>query len=146
MFGAIAGDIIGSIYEMDQVVDTNFPLFKEHSTFTDDSVLTVAVAHAILNQRPYRYSIHAYGNRYPNAGYGGRFKHWLKWPVDEAEPYDSFGNGSGMRVSPVGFAFNDLEKVLQEAEASAAPSHNHPEGIKGAQAIASTILGPKWGF
>lgn len=145
MIGAIIGDVIGSIYEWDDVKNTNFPLFQEHSTFTDDSVLSFAVAHAILNQRPYKFLIHAYGNRFPNAGYGGRFKHWLKWPVDEAEPYNSFGNGSAMRVSPVGFAFQELHQVLQEAEASAAPSHNHPEGIKGAQAVAAAIFWAKNG-
>ncbi|MGB0525161.1 MAG: ADP-ribosylglycohydrolase family protein [Flammeovirgaceae bacterium] len=139
MIGAIIGDVIGSVYEWEEVSSTDFILFKDHSRITDDSVLSFAVADAILTKKTYKETIHSYGNRYPNAGYGGRFRNWLKLPVNQAEPYDSFGNGSAMRVSAVGYAFDDLAEVLKEAEASAIPSHNHPEGVKGAQAIAGAI-------
>lgn len=140
MIGAIIGDVIGSIYEWNEVENTAFPLFEPHSTFTDDSVLTLAVADAILHGKTYKERIHTYGNRFPNAGYGGRFRNWLKALLWEALPYDSFGNGSAMRVSPVGFAFDTIEEVMKAAEQSALPSHNHPEGIKGAQAIAGAIF------
>jgi len=134
MLGAIAGDIIGSVYEGRPIRTKDFPLFSEYSTFTDDTVLTVAVADAILNQREYGANIKSYGRRYPHAGYGGSFYRWLL--TDESRPYDSWGNGSAMRVSPVGFAFESMEEVLREAEKSAAVTHNHPEGIRGAQAVA----------
>lgn len=138
MFGAIAGDIIGSVYEWRNVKSTDFALFTADSTFTDDTVLTVAVADCLLNKKDYAITLKAYGRRFPHAGYGGAFRKWLL--SDSLLPYNSFGNGSAMRVSPVGFFLNTLEKVLEEAGRSAAVTHNHPEGIKGAQATAAAIF------
>lgn len=137
LFGAIAGDMIGSRHEWKACTDPQFVLFSRHSKFTDDSVLTVAVADAVLNRRGYGEAIVNYARRYPEAGYGGYFRRWLK--EDGVEPYNSFGNGSAMRVSSVGWAFNSLEEVLLEAERSAAVTHNHPEGVKGAQSVALAI-------
>jgi len=138
MIGAIAGDIIGSVFEFNPIKSTDFPLFSKYSNFTDDTVLTIAVADCILNGKEYTPTIKEYGQAFPHAGYGGMFRHWLS--SDNYEPYNSFGNGSAMRVSPVGFAFANLEEVLREAEKSAAVTHNHPEGIKGARAIAASIF------
>jgi ADP-ribosylglycohydrolase len=137
MVGAIAGDIIGSIYEHRPIKTKDFPLFDPRCRFTDDSVLTIAVADSILSNHPYKESIQEIGRRYPNAGYGATFVHWLYSP--DPQPYNSWGNGSAMRVSPVGFAFSTEEEVLQNAHKSAEISHNHPEGIKGAQATALTV-------
>lgn len=138
MLGAIAGDVIGSVFERRPIKTTDFPLFTPHSRFTDDSVLTVAVASAILQGGDYGAAIKSFGRRYPNAGYGGSFYRWLL--TEESRPYNSWGNGSAMRVSPVGWAFDSLEDVLAEAAKSAAVTHNHPEGIKGAQATAVAIF------
>lgn len=138
MLGAIAGDIIGSVYEAAPIKRTDFPLFTHYSHFTDDTVMTVAVAAAILSNEDYATSLRAFGRCYPDAGYGGRFFSWLF--DDTAGPYNSWGNGAAMRVSPVGFAFNSEEAVLREAQLSAEVSHNHPEGIKGAQATALAIF------
>ncbi len=138
MIGAIAGDIIGSIYEGSQIKTKEFPLFDDDCCFTDDTVLTVAVAKAILGDGDYKKTIWELGNIYPYAGYGGNFIKWLNSP--EPQPYDSWGNGSAMRVSPVGFAFDSVETVLEEAEKTAIISHDHPEGIKGAQAVALAIF------
>jgi ADP-ribosylglycohydrolase len=138
MLGAIAGDIIGSVYEFSPIKTKQFPLFSPASTFTDDTVLTVAVAEAIMADRPYLESIREIGRRYPNAGYGGFFIGWLY--SQNPEPYNSWGNGSSMRVSPVGFAFEDEETVLKEAARTAEISHNHAEGVKGAQATALAIF------
>ena len=138
MIGAIAGDIIGSIYEFNQIKTKDFPLFSEDCTFTDDSVLTVAVADAILSGGSYLESVKRIGQRYPDSGYGGRFIGWLL--SDDYSPYNSWGNGSAMRVSPVGFAYNTQEEVLRQAKKSAEITHNHPEGIKGAQATALAIF------
>ncbi len=138
MLGAIAGDIIGSVYEHDPIKTREFPLFSAGCRFTDDSVLTIAVARAILDGSGYLQNVQELGCQYPNAGYGGTFIQWLF--SDHPEPYNSWGNGSAMRVSPVGWAFDDLDGVLAEAEKSAAISHNHPEGIKGAQATAMAVF------
>lgn len=138
MIGAIAGDIIGSVYEFQPIKNKNFPLFDNRCTFTDDSVLTVAVALAILSSRPYRDCLHELGRLYPHAGYGGSFIRWLA--ADNPRSYNSWGNGSAMRVSPVGFAFDTEEEVLEQARLSAEVSHDHPEGIKGAQATALAIF------
>jgi ADP-ribosylglycohydrolase len=138
MIGAIAGDIIGSVYERHNIKRTDFPLFSQGSTFTDDTVLTIAVADAILTKSDYRQKIREYFGLYPGRGYGSHFRKWASH--DPSKPYYSMGNGSAMRVSPVGFAFNMLDEVLTEAKKSAEPTHNHPEGIKGAQAIASAIF------
>ena len=138
MIGAIAGDIIGSAYEFGRTKSKEFPLFGPGSGFTDDTVMTVAIAQAILTDGDYRRAALDFGRRYPNAGYGGSFAHWLV--ATDPKPYGSYGNGSAMRASPVGFAFGKVEDVLREAARSAAFSHNHPEGIKGAQATALAIL------
>ncbi len=138
MIGAIAGDIIGSVYEFRRTKSKAFPLFGPASTFTDDSILTVAVAHAILTDGDYRKSVLEIGRRYPNAGYGGLFWGWLNSP--DPKPYNSWGNGSAMRASPVGFAFESVEDVLEEAQRSAEITHDHPEGIKGAQAAALAVF------
>jgi len=137
MIGAIAGDIIGSVYEGFPIKTKDFPLFSPSSTFTDDTVLTAAIAEAILTGRSYLHCLREIGRRYPKAGYGGNFIRWLL--SEHPRPYNSWGNGSAMRVSPVGFAFTGEEAVLREAEKTAAVSHNHPEGIKGAQATALAI-------
>lgn len=138
MIGAIAGDVIGSVYEVSPIKTTDFPLFQPGSRFTDDTVLTVGVAHAILTDGDYATAVQTFGRRYPNAGYGGAFIRWLA--VDKPQPYNSWGNGSAMRVSPVGWAFDTVDEVLAEAKKSAVISHNHPEGIKGAQAVALAVF------
>jgi ADP-ribosylglycohydrolase len=138
MIGAIAGDIIGSVYEHYPIKTKDFPMFDPGCRFTDDSVLTVAIADAILSGRSYLASIREIGRRYPGAGYGISFMEWLH--SNDPRPYNSWGNGSAMRVSPVGFAFNTEEEVLEHAEKTAEISHNHPEGIKGAQATALSVF------
>ncbi len=138
MLGAIAGDIIGSIYEHHNVKHKDFPLLSTEAFFTDDTVLTVALADSLLNKIPYVDNLKHYYHRYPAAGFGGYFIRWAN--SEDTRPYNSFGNGSAMRVSPVGFAFNDLQTVLMEAKRSAEVTHNHPEGIKGAQATATAIF------
>jgi ADP-ribosylglycohydrolase len=138
MIGAIAGDIIGSVYEWRNIKTKEFELFSRRCRFTDDTVLTVAVADCILNKREYAPTLREYGRKYPDAGYGGLFREWLF--SRDPRPYNSFGNGAAMRVSPVGFALSALEAVMKEAKRSAEVTHNHPEGIKGAQATASAIF------
>lgn len=138
IIGAIIGDVIGSVYEFDNIKTTDFDLFNPECFFTDDTVLTIAVADCLLNQRDFARTIWEYGNRYPGHDYGGNFLSWLL--ADDLQPYGSYGNGSAMRVSAVGFAFNDLESMLEVAKQSAAVTHNHPEGIKGAQATAAAIF------
>ncbi|MDT8388778.1 MAG: ADP-ribosylglycohydrolase family protein [Thiogranum sp.] len=138
MLGAIAGDIIGSVYEHDAIKTRDFPLFDARCRFTDDTVLSVAVADAILSGSPYRDALKSFGQRYPNAGYGASFNRWLH--SSGHLPYNSWGNGSAMRVSPVGFAFSTKDEVLRQARLSAKVMHNHPEGIKGAQATALAVF------
>lgn len=138
MIGAIAGDIIGSVYERHPVKAKDFPLFQPRCRFTDDTVLTVAVADAILSGRPYIDAIREMGRRYPDAGYGRTFFRWLF--ADDPRPCNSWGNGSAMRVSPVGFAFSSEEEVLRQAALTAEISHNHPEGIQGARATALAVF------
>ncbi|MEK6795531.1 MAG: ADP-ribosylglycohydrolase family protein [Spirochaetota bacterium] len=138
MIGTIAGDVIGSVYEFGNVKDMTLPLMTERSHFTDDTVLTIATADVILNGGGYAKAYHDYGIRYPNAGYGGNFGRWLF--SENRKPYGSYGNGSAMRVSPVGFAFDTLEGTLAEAKKSARVTHDHPEGMKGAQATAAAIF------
>lgn len=138
MIGAIAGDIIGSVFEWNNIKTTEFPLFTPQSGFTDDTVLTVAVAHAILRKSDYAVSLKTFARKYPDSGYGGRFYQWIF--SSDSRPYNSWGNGSAMRVSPVGFAFDSMQDVLDEAKQSAEKTHNHPEGIKGAQATALAIF------
>lgn len=138
MLGAITGDIVGSIYEGHSIKTKNFDLFNPRRYFTDDTVLTIAVADTLLTSGNYTEKLKEYCRLYPNAGYGMNFQAWGM--SDDVEPYNSWGNGSAMRVSPIGFAFDDLDTVLQEAKRSAEVTHNHPEGIKGAQATASAIF------
>ena len=139
ILGAIAGDVIGSVYEFNNTRTTDFPLFKRETTFTDDTVMTIAIADAILHNKDFAQTILDYGKRYPNRGYGTSFFKWLAHDTP-APPYNSWGNGSAMRVSAVGFAYNDIDKVLKKAEKTAVVTHNHPEGIKGAQATAAAIF------
>lgn len=134
MLGAIAGDIIGSVHEFKGQKSKEFPLFIEQSTFTDDTVLTIAVADCLLHGCSYVDKFREYTKSYPDRGYGLGFRDWVR--SGSRQPYNSWGNGSAMRVNPVAFAFDTLEEVLREAEASAAVTHNHPEGIRGAQATA----------
>jgi len=138
MIGAIAGDIIGSVYERRPIKTKDFPLFDESCRFTDDTVLTVAVADAVIKGGSYLDSVRRFGRRYPRAGYGGTFYQWLH--QDNPHPYNSWGNGSAMRVSPVGFAFTSEEEVFLQSRMSAEITHNHPEGIKGAQATALAVF------
>ncbi len=137
LLGALAGDVIGSIYEFEHFKSMDFPLFSPNSHATDDSFLTLAVADAILKQGSYHDAILSYARKYPSS-YGGNFRVWMNSSVPR--PYASLGNGSAMRVSPVGWAFDTEAEVLQEAEKSAAVTHSHPEGIKGAQAVALAIF------
>ena len=136
MIGAIAGDMIGSPYESRPIKTVAFPLVV--AGFTDDTVLTLAVANAIIRCTDYRAAIKCFARNFPNLPYGGSFWHWIWDPY--SIPYYSFGNGSAMRVSPVGFAFESIEDVLVHAKRSPEVSHNHPEGIKGAQATALAVF------
>jgi ADP-ribosylglycohydrolase len=136
MIGAIAGDMIGSPYESYPIKTVNFP--SRVAGFTDDTVLTIAVANAIVTGIDYTKSLKSFAQKYPNLPYGGSFRRWI-WEADAA-PYNSYGNGSAMRVSPVGFAYETIEEVLSHARQSAVVSHNHPEGIKGAQATALAVF------
>ncbi|MFO7761976.1 MAG: ADP-ribosylglycohydrolase family protein [Thermodesulfobacteriota bacterium] len=138
MIGAIAGDIIGSVYEARPIKTKEFTLFSPDCRFTDDSVLTIAVAEAIMTDGDYSQWIREIGRRYPQAGYGANFIRWLN--SSAPEPYNSWGNGAAMRVSPVGWAFDNIDDVLRQAAHSAAISHDHPEGIKGAQAAALAVF------
>lgn len=138
LLGAIAGDIVGSIYEHQPIKSKNFPLFDPASTYTDDTVLTVAVAEAILSGSPYGACLRRFAQAHPHAGYGKAFARWLSTP--DPLPYGSWGNGSAMRVSPIGFAFDSEAEVLRQARLSADVTHNHPEGIKGAQATALAVF------
>lgn len=149
MIGAILGDIIGSPYEFDQGTKTkDFPLFPPQATYTDDTVMTLAVAQAFLDATPgmsdgaiqalLARRMRAFGKAFPHAGYGGRFRLWLEDPG--MGPYGSYGNGSAMRVSSVAWMFDTLEAVRHAARLSAQVTHNHPEGIKGAEATASAIF------
>jgi len=138
MLGAIAGDIIGSVHEHLGTKSTDFELFVADSRFTDDTVLAVAVADCLLNGLDYVDAFHEYFFAYPNAGYGLGFFDWAS--SGSRDPYNSYGNGSAMRVAPVGHAFDSLDEVLAEAARSAEVTHNHPEGIKGAQATAAAVF------
>jgi ADP-ribosylglycohydrolase len=140
LLGAVAGDVIGSVYEFSRQKKYDFPLFSDSSSITDDSILTIAIADAILHKRTYKDSLQEYARKYPNpmGGYGMRFREWMY--AEDPKPYNSFGNGSAMRVSAISYAFDTVKDVLFEAERTAIVSHNHPEGIKGAQAIALSIF------
>lgn len=143
MIGAVIGDMVGSIYEFNNIKSTDFPFWNRKCSVTDDSVMSVAVAKWLLEDSEHtpEYLVKCMvelGRKYPRAGYGGHFRMWLMF--DNPQPYNSWGNGSGMRVSPVGFYAGSLEEAERLAEVSAAVSHNHPEGIKGAQAISASIF------
>ena len=138
MIGAIAGDIIGSVYEWQNIKTKQFDLFRPDCFFTDDTVLTVALAESILTGTDYVSLMKAYYRRYPGAGYGGYFHRWAQ--AQESHPYNSWGNGAAMRISSVGFAFNTLDEVLFRAAEYTAVTHNHEEGIKGAKATAAAIF------
>ncbi len=137
MIGAIAGDIIGSIYEFNNIKTTDFPLFAKGCTFTDDSVLTIALADSIMNNVNYETKLKEYYRLYPNAGYGGSFSNWVCY--DRHAPYNSWGNGAAMRISPAGYAYGSLEETLLNARKFTMVTHDHPEGIKGACATAAAI-------
>ena len=138
MLGAIAGDVLGSIHEFNSIKTKKFELLNAGCVFTDDTVMTVAVADSIMIGVPYVESLQKWGREYPRAGYGGWFNKWIH--QDDPKPYNSFGNGSAMRCSSVGWLFDDEESVLEEAKKSAEITHNHPEGIKGAQAVALGVM------
>ena len=138
MIGAFAGDVIGSAWEASGEKRLDFPLFGEHSRYSDDSVMTAAVAHALLEGEDYARAMRRFGRAHPFAGYGGHFERWLIDPAMAA--YDSYGNGGAMRASPVGYARESIEAVLEEARRCAAPTHGHPEGVKGAQAVALAVF------
>ncbi|MDB5353099.1 MAG: hypothetical protein JWN86_4346 [Planctomycetota bacterium] len=138
MIGAIAGDIIGSVHEWAETKVKRFPLFVPGSRFTDDTVLTVAVAETLLRGGDYVSAFHDYYHAHPTRGFGGSFHHWAQ--SRDRRPYNSWGNGSAMRVSPVGYAFETIDEVLTEAQRSAEVTHDHPEGIRGAQATAAAIF------
>ncbi|MFS8925401.1 ADP-ribosylglycohydrolase family protein [Synechococcus sp. B60.1] len=144
MLGAIAGDVIGSVHEHAGTKSKDFPLFVEGSRFTDDTVLTVAVAERLLRGGSYIDWFHEYFHAYPHAGYGSSFRRWAQHRC--REPYRSWGNGSAMRVSPIGIAGNTLEEVLAEARASAEVTHNHPQSIRGAQATAAAVFLARSGY
>ena len=140
MLGALVGDIVGSVFERAPHKSKEFDFISEKSRFTDDSVLTLATADALLHGYGYMEVFKYWGRCYPNAEYGDKFFRWCL--SDEKEQGESFGNGPAMRVSPVAWAFDTLDEVLAEAKKSAEPSHNHPEGIKGASAVAAAVFVP----
>ncbi len=138
MLGAIVGDIIGSRFEFQPIKSCNFQLFSPDCRYTDDTVLTLATANALLEQRPFGETYHDFYHRYPHAGYGQRFSRWAASNTDF--PYNSYGNGSAMRVAPVAWVADELDEVIDLSAQTAMPTHDHPEGIKGAQAVAAAIF------
>lgn len=138
MWGAIAGDVVGSAYEAAPIKQEEFALLSPRSRFTDDTVLTVAVAEALLRGRDYAGALRAFARRYPDAGYGGMFVRWVRDPASGA--YGSWANGAAMRVTPVGWACGDAEEVLQEAARSAQATHDHPDAVDAAQAVALAVF------
>ena len=147
MLGAIFGDIVGSPYEFNNIKTEDFPLLSKESRFTDDTVMTIAVAKALMDSEgkgdtaiksAVCLQMKAFGKTYNNAGYGGRFKKWLQSSSNNS--YGSYGNGSAMRVSPVGWMYDTLERTLEVSKLTAEVTHDHPEGIKGAQAVAAAIF------
>ena len=139
MLGAIIGDIAGSRFEFNPTNDYNFKLFTEECGFTDDTICTCAVADALLNDKDYGDALHEWCRKYPHpmGGYGGRFAQWVR--SENPQPYGSYGNGSAMRVSPVGWFCKRRQDVLEEAKKTALCTHDHPEGVKGAQTVALAI-------
>lgn len=137
IMGAVCGDIIGSWYEFAQTKDYNFELFTHRSKFTDDTVCSIGIADALVHQEPFEIRLQYWCRKYPGAGYGGMFRKWIY--SDTMEPYNSWGNGSAMRVSAVGAYANTFDETMDLAKKSAEITHNDPEGIKGAQATALAI-------
>lgn len=139
MIGAIIGDVIGSRFEFNNTRNYSFDLFTDECSFTDDTICTVAIMDAIMSGCDYKGKLLEWCKQFtcPMGGYGGSFARWIR--SDDPQPYNSFGNGSAMRVSPVAWAFDKLEDVKREAERTASVTHNHPEGIKGAVAVAHAI-------
>lgn len=153
MLGAIVGDIVGSRFEFNNTDQYDFELFTQESSYTDDTICTIAIADAINRRNTrkdgdpcYAANLLRWCRKYPNpmGGYGGSFARWIQ--SEKPQPYNSFGNGSAMRVAPVAWAFNSLEEVRREAERTASVTHNHPEGIKGAVAVAHAIYSQRNGF
>lgn len=144
MIGAIAGDIIGHRFEFSNIETTEFDLFNQESTFTDDTVLTVATADALMTDKNYLQKYQKYFDDYPGRGWGGGF--FAKASCGCLGPYGSYGNGSAMRVSPVGWYCDTVTHVMREAYSTAAVTHDHPEGVKGAQAIALATYMARTGF
>lgn len=138
ILGAIFGDIIGSAYEFHRTKNYDFKLYTKHSNFTDDTVCTIAIAYALVNHKSFSETLRKWCRKYFWAGYGGNFRQWIY--QEPALPYGSWGNGSAMRVSPVGVWSKTLEESDALAKASAEVTHNHPEGIKGAQSVANAIF------
>ncbi|MBX9623935.1 MAG: ADP-ribosylglycohydrolase family protein [Gemmataceae bacterium] len=138
MLGAVVGDVIGSVHERAGTKTRDFPLFVRESRFTDDTVLSVAVADCLLSGRDYADAFHDYYAVYPGAGYGKAFVEWAS--QRRREPYGSWGNGSAMRVAPVAWAFGTLAEVVREAGRTAAVTHDHPEGVRGAEAVAAAVF------
>ena len=140
MIGSVIGDLTGSTYEFKPTKDYNFEFMPNGSEITDDSIMSLAIAEAIMRNQPYAERMRYWGRKYPNpkGAYGGSFSAWLASPTPQ--PYNSFGNGSAMRVGAIGWAFNSLEEVQMEAYKSAECTHNHTEGIKGAVATATAIF------
>ncbi len=140
MIGAIIGDIVGSRFEFNNTNIYNFTLFTPECSFTDDTICTIAIADAIVSGSDYKTKLHEWCRKYPHpmGGYGSSFAQWVR--SDDPQPYNSFGNGSAMRVAPVAWAWNSIKEVKEEAAKTAAVTHNHPEGIKGAEAVANAIL------
>ena len=138
MIGAIAGDVIGSVHEFIATKTKVFPLIDPRCFFTDDTVLTIALADALLHELDYAVTLKLYYRRYPDAGYGGAFHNWAM--SDSWAPYNSWGNGAAMRVSPAAYVAESLDEAMALAERSAAVTHNHPEGVRGAQATAAAIF------
>jgi ADP-ribosylglycohydrolase len=138
MLGAIAGDVIGSVHEATATKTKHFPLFTDESSFTDDTVLTAAVAEVLMSGGSYVRAFHKYYDNYPDAGYGQQFRSWAE--LRKKKPYNSWGNGAAMRVSPVAHAFDSLDEVLAEAERCTNVTHNHPEGVRGAKAVAAAVF------
>jgi ADP-ribosylglycohydrolase len=138
MIGSLSGDIIGSIYERHNIKTKDFVLFSDRCFFTDDSVLTISLADSILEGTPYVENLKTFYQLYPNGRYGACFQQWAQ--SSEHGPYNSWGNGAASRISPVGYAYNDLDTVLRKAKEFTEITHSHPEGIKGGQAIAAAIF------
>ncbi|MFC1998627.1 ADP-ribosylglycohydrolase family protein [Chloroflexota bacterium] len=138
MIGAIAGDIIGSVYEWNNIKTKQFELFSPRCHFTDDTVLTVALANSIMTETPYVKDLRTFYHLYPDRGFGGNFRTWAQ--DQNIGPYNSWGNGAAMRISPVGYVYDDIYTVLLKAAEFTEITHNHPEGIKGGQATASAIF------